>query len=267
MINNFHINRPKGFTLLELLVAMTVLGVLVLLTTSGLHFGTRIWERKQQQLEAQTDTQIARSILSRVLSGAIPLVTAGGSGVQAGTFAGSKDAFSFIGSSPTQTMAGGLYDYEVNRRIEPDGVALVLTWRLRLPESASAPTKGTEIGGAKSVGKNQGRRLTNNHNLGGIAKNNDLGSQGTSTSNPRTTAKSDTRPRSEVILVTGAKDVSFSYFGAEEPESPPRWHDGWHKSVNSPLIVRISVEFFARDTRFWPDLVVAPRVTLSEGAG
>ncbi|MGZ9034625.1 MAG: PulJ/GspJ family protein, partial [Rhodospirillales bacterium] len=54
-----------GFTLLELLVAMTVLGVLTGLLATGLSFGARIWEREQTQLEQWAELQMVHDVIRR----------------------------------------------------------------------------------------------------------------------------------------------------------------------------------------------------------
>jgi hypothetical protein len=64
----------------------------------------------------------------------------------------------------------------------------------------------------------------------------------------------------------------FSYFGAADQDTQPRWRDRWQNASNLPL--RVHVTFPPDDWRKWPDLVIAPAIispigtgSISQGAG
>lgn len=63
-------------------------------------------------------------------------------------------------------------------------------------------------------------------------------------------------------VLLGLASVEFSYFGADGADDPPRWRDRWEGMQGLPVLVRVSVVFPPGDSRFWPELVVAPRLSV-----
>ena len=126
--------RTAGFTLLEVLVAMTVLGVLTGLLTSGLSFGVRVWEHERTELDDWSDLQTVQGIIRRVLSQAWPMNAPGPNGTQTGGFLGTETVIRFLGPSPAQSLPGGIYKYSLISRTDPDGLRLVLTWQRQTPD-------------------------------------------------------------------------------------------------------------------------------------
>lgn len=139
--------RAAGFTLLEVLVAMTVLGVLTGLLTSGLGFGVRVWEHERSELDDWSDLQTVQGIIRRVLSQAWPLNVPGPNGTQTGGFLGTATAIRFLGPSPAQSLPGGIYKYTLISRPDPDGLRLILTWQRQAPE----PRRPARSGAAPAV--------------------------------------------------------------------------------------------------------------------
>ncbi len=62
-----------GFTLVELLVAMTLLGFLTVLLFGGLRFGTRAWERSQENYADENAIRSAEGLLASAIAQAYPL--------------------------------------------------------------------------------------------------------------------------------------------------------------------------------------------------
>ena len=71
------------------------------------------------------------------------------------------------------------------------------------------------------------------------------------------------QPREEKLL-TGVARLELAYFGSLRPSDAPSWHDRWSEPVAMPELVRIRVEFPKGDGRIWPDLLIAPRVTMDQ---
>ena len=65
--------RPAGFTLLEILVALAVLGFLLLGLTQGARFGLAAWDSQARLLDRTGDLQVADRTLRRILSRLVPL--------------------------------------------------------------------------------------------------------------------------------------------------------------------------------------------------
>lgn len=66
-------NRMRGFTLLELLVAMTLLGLVMTMAFGGLRFGTRVWEAGEVHLDQRARLigaqRVMRDMLGRLHPG------------------------------------------------------------------------------------------------------------------------------------------------------------------------------------------------------
>jgi len=63
-------------------------------------------------------------------------------------------------------------------------------------------------------------------------------------------------------LIEKLDTVEFSYFGQARSDSGAVWHDGWTGENALPRLVRIRIGFPAHDPRVWPDLVIAPRISV-----
>jgi general secretion pathway protein J len=222
-------DREGGFTLLEVLIAMTVLGILTGLLASGLGFGTRVWERERRQLDQWSDLETVQELLRRMLTQAIPLggMFAAAAG-QPGTFIGTENAMEFLGPAPAQSLAGGIYKYNLASRADPGGLRLVLTWKRRTPDGTRVKT-----------------RVTN--------------------APPEEAEKLQTG--AEVILADKLAEAKFSYFGTTEDGSAPGWRNRWQDPSKAPLLVRVQITFPPGDPRLWPELTVAPRIAGTRGGG
>jgi general secretion pathway protein J len=67
--------RERGFTLLELLVAITLLGLLMAALFGGLRLGARVWETGETRLDAAARIQIVQDLVRQRLTQALPLET------------------------------------------------------------------------------------------------------------------------------------------------------------------------------------------------
>lgn len=243
-----------GFTLLELLAALTVLGVLMVLMFGGLRFGARVWERGEGDLRAMVEMQAVTSLIRRQVSQAMPSSaataagadeTAGAGGVGAAgglaglgrsagvngmfgdgrdaalaPFRGTSDAFRLLGPPPSQLLPGGVYETIIGLE---DGIG----------------------------GTGGGRRL--------VAWWRPLFSTSAGDSSPSINA--DVRTR-QVVLMNGIADLRVSYFGqSEDVTEPPRWHDRWDSTLALPTLVSVQMAFMPGDRRSWPQLIVAPIAT------
>lgn len=67
-------------------------------------------------------------------------------------------------------------------------------------------------------------------------------------------------PAREELLVEKIQSLSWTYL-EDQASAAPRWLDRWNASPRLPRLVRLHVEFAAKDARVWPDLIVDPRIT------
>ncbi len=99
----------KGFTLLELLVGLTVFSLLVVTLYSGFRFGTRSWEVGAGSTEASNEQRLASAFVRRQLGKAFGLAVRDG-GRWRLRFEGSRERLVFISDVSRFVGQGGLYE-------------------------------------------------------------------------------------------------------------------------------------------------------------
>jgi general secretion pathway protein J len=102
-------DRENGFTLLEILVAISVLGLILLALTSGVHFAGRAWRTEERETAKQGDLDAVQNALRELVMGGAE-------------FDGDLGSLHFVGRMPAALARGGLYDIELKSR---DGRLLV----------------------------------------------------------------------------------------------------------------------------------------------
>jgi general secretion pathway protein J len=133
-----------GFTLLELLVAITLLGLLMAALFGALRLGARVWERADARLDASTTTQVVQDFIRQRLTGMLPLETTP-PGLAEGdvfepAFVGTLGAVRFASPAPEYLGAGiHLMELALAGAGGVDGTRnLVLRWRPLEPDGRTA---------------------------------------------------------------------------------------------------------------------------------
>jgi len=121
--------RQAGFTLLELLVAMTLMALVAAGLSSGIHFGTRVWERTEAGRQAGSERQATRLLLQRTLQRLIPQSLSQEATETTILFAGDRTVLRFIGPAPAESAPPGLYRMEFALVPAGPGQALVFRWQ------------------------------------------------------------------------------------------------------------------------------------------
>ncbi len=103
--------REAGFTLLELLVAITILSLILVALSSGVHFAGSAWRKQDEQINRQGDINAVQTMLRQLLA----------SGKD---FQGSSQSLKFVGQMPAALARGGLFDIE----LDGSGDQLRLSW-------------------------------------------------------------------------------------------------------------------------------------------
>jgi general secretion pathway protein J len=101
-----------GFTLLELLVAMTLLSLLLVALSGGVHFAGRAWQMQEERIGRQGDINAVQSVLRQMLA-------------SGQSFEGDSESLRFVGKLPAALARGGLFDIDLTR----SGDRLLLSWR------------------------------------------------------------------------------------------------------------------------------------------
>jgi len=136
-----------GFTLIELIVALTIMGLLSLALFGGLRFGARSWERGTAHADGAEATLLAQNLLRRAISNAYPLLVTGDPTHAHIAFTGSADSLSLLAPVPAASAAGGRSQITFLAREADDknGFDLVVTSRLELASGDVAATTAKDI--------------------------------------------------------------------------------------------------------------------------
>jgi general secretion pathway protein J len=98
----------SGFTLLELLISITLLGLILVLLFGGLRLGVRSWDAVQQQVDSLNTVRSVESFLRREIALTYPYRWKQAPG-QRMAFLGERSKLSFVTQLPSRVGAGGLY--------------------------------------------------------------------------------------------------------------------------------------------------------------
>ena len=110
----------SGFTLLELLVSMTLLGLLFVLLFGGLRFGMRAWEHGTTTTDAVDSVRSVQDLLRREIERACPRLSAAGpQDMPHVEFSGTPWQLNFL--APAPDAAGGQRCVPMTLAVQPDG--------------------------------------------------------------------------------------------------------------------------------------------------
>jgi general secretion pathway protein J len=225
----------KGFTLLELLIAMTLLGFVLAMLVGGLRIGARVWETGEQAQDRLAQLQLVQRLVRRQLGRALPLRLVETQGERRIAFDGAAEALRFAGPAPAHLAAGGLYRLAIRASEGAEALRLVMTWRpFEDDAEAFAEDRAVELEDQDFDDRDFDDR------------------------------DFDDRDFEAVILLDDIAGVDFAYFGALDEDEAPAWHEEWDGLAQLPALVRLRVDFADDDERVWPDLVVAPMISAAQ---
>jgi len=117
-----------GFTLLELLVAMAVFGLVVVGLASGVRFAGRAWQTQQARSERHGDLEAVQNLLRQLL-------------VSASDFRGDGTSLRFVAWLPQALGRGGLFDITLRQTAD----RLILSWAPHFPGPFAGSNSGSEV--------------------------------------------------------------------------------------------------------------------------
>ena len=102
----------NGFTLLELLIVITILGLILAALANGVRFAGQAWQTQEHRSARQGDSDAVQNVLRELIA--------------SGTaFEGDGASLRFVSVLPAALARGGLYDVELHTA----GDRLVLAWQ------------------------------------------------------------------------------------------------------------------------------------------
>lgn len=137
--------RERGFTLLELLIAITLFGLIMALLFGGLRFGTRVWEAGAKNVGESAEIRVVQAFIrreiSQVYAGASPVK---GAGIRT-AFEGAPKSMTFAALLPAHLGLGGFYLIGIGADGDGGEKRLVVTWRPIKLGIEEVPSEG-EVG-------------------------------------------------------------------------------------------------------------------------
>lgn len=131
----------SGFTLLELLIAITLMGLILVVLYSGLRLGLNSSESGGQRAEATDRLRLVHEFLRRQLAQSMTVYQANDKKEQVVVFSGQPGSIEFVAPMLTQLGQGGLYRVRV-------GIAdgrLQVRWRPYQADDANAGTEQQKV--------------------------------------------------------------------------------------------------------------------------
>ncbi len=126
----------SGFTLLELLIVITILGLIVVAMTNGVRFAGQAWQVQERRSEKQGDLDAVQTVLRQLIT-------------SANGFNGDGISLRFVATLPDALARGGLYDVELRTLTD----RLVLAWKphFRGPAAETAWTSADLVEGVSGM--------------------------------------------------------------------------------------------------------------------
>jgi general secretion pathway protein J len=216
-----------GFTLLELLIATTVLAFLSLLLFGGLRFGTRVWEKSETSTAETNRVRAAQLFLTDEIAHIYPFIAGDTASDKHVDFSGEDKRMTYF--APSKAVPGGMDLVTVQVMPGKNGVSVVVARKVELEGSAGPISHHTLISGLKWFQ---------------ISYFGSPSPAGTTTQ-PRITNKAG--------LGAGA---------AAAAAAAPQWTSVWEGQMRLPLLIRVRAGVAGKNA--WPDLVISPRTEVDE---
>lgn len=126
------IRRVQGFTLLELLIGLTLVGLILTLLFAGLNLGMRSWEAGEQRMVASSRQSIIVDFIRRTLEQAYPLYWQVDNEKQL-AFAGEAESLQLVG--PVAMHEGAASNYLIALELDEGAGGRDLMMRWHMPDT------------------------------------------------------------------------------------------------------------------------------------
>jgi general secretion pathway protein J len=218
----------RGFTLIELVIALAIIGLISLLLFSGLRLGGRSWEAVETVGERLSGLRLTDGFLRRTL-GQTRATTATYDGQIVQVFAGESERLEWVAPLSEHVGLSGLYILRLQLEGAGEARTLILTRWLLHPEILEG---GDEVPPWEPMTEQD------------AAAPSDL----------RTDLDTADGAFGRALLLENVSRFELAYYGLADGDSEPDWHEEWLEQTRPPNLVRIRLETTAQS---WPDLIVA----------
>ena len=130
----------EGFTLLELLVAVSLVALLSVLLFGGLRIGLRSADAVDRRVDRSAQIALAYDFMQNELADARPLPTQPGALRSPIDFAGEPDGLSFVAVPPDDVALGGFQLFQVALQGQGQNRRLVVSWKQVERGATAEPT-------------------------------------------------------------------------------------------------------------------------------
>lgn len=231
-------NAPaSGFTLVELIIALALIGLITLMLFSTLRLGTRAWEGVETLAERTAEPRIARNFLTRALIQSRPTQVTF-DGAQMLIFSGDTENLEFVAPLSEHVGTPGLYILRLSLE-QSEPARLILTrWLLHadvLGGFGDVPEWEPFDGSSGST------------DTGPLDEDRALGAFG------------------NTLLLDHVAELEIGFFGIADGSWNPEWHSEWLDQSQMPQAIRIHL---TTEEQTWPDILVRlPRFDAATAAG
>jgi general secretion pathway protein J len=119
------VQGESGFTLVELLVSITLFAILSVLLAGALRTGSRAATIGEERIDRTTQIAVAETAIRGQLAGALPVAAANSVAL---LFDGRSDGVDFVGLPPAYLAPGGFHRLSLDIVPTASGQQLVLRW-------------------------------------------------------------------------------------------------------------------------------------------
>jgi general secretion pathway protein J len=218
----------RGFTLVELMIALVLLTIMTVLLFSGLRLGSRAWEGVETLSDRAADLRVARNFIERSLRQARGM-TVTYEGLEVPGFAGEPEQVEWVAPLADNVGIPGLYLLRLQLEEAGEYPRLVLVRWLMHPEVLEGgddyPAWQPIADGGSGIGDDSGP----------LDRDVAAGAYG------------------RTVLLPRVEEFELAYFGIAEGEQDPEWLEEWLEHSRLPLKVRIAV---STPQQPWPAAVI-----------
>lgn len=198
--------KQYGFTLIEVMIALSILGLLLVILYSSLFTTSKSLSAGNQYIDSIDDYRLVHNFLRQTIEQAQPLMQLSEQGSKL-VFSGEHDRLGLTASLPSHRGGGGLYYIEL---YNSDNNVILSYSPVQTNDSSFTPIEAKET------------------------------------------------------ILYAENNVAFYYYGNENLEQSPTWHENWNNTTQLPALVRLQFIDNSSATRL-ADMTFAFRIKFSTG--